>query len=79
MPAELTALIAKNCDAADLKALRLVSRNLWSKTEDHFLSTFFAERTHVYTPDSLKALVAITNNKGLLRKLKRVEFVVWHF
>jgi len=77
LPAELMLAVAGHLSAPDIKAMRLVSKTLCANSEDVFLSTFFTERIHIYTEESLEALVGITSCAGLLRKLTSVDIVFW--
>jgi len=73
-PPEIFDLVCDDVDYHDLKALRL-SRDACAKINDTSLSAYFYQRVHLYTEDSLRALIEIVSRKFLITWLKRVEVV----
>lgn len=72
VPVEIIQEVIKHVDESDLLALRSVTRYLHAETQTFFRKTFFTERCHKATVQSLKVLVDITRHEVFCKDLKTV-------
>jgi hypothetical protein len=71
LPNELFGTIAKDITPESLKALHRVSRRVSAGTSDLYYTTFYATRTHAFTPTGIK----IISSPSLLARISRIEIM----
>jgi hypothetical protein len=75
LPEDTICDIATKVIKDDLPSFRLVSRTLRRCAQDSFVRTFFEQRTHLDTDQSLRNLVNITRDQKLRRLLKPLSIL----
>jgi hypothetical protein len=74
LPNELLSMIAHECDPADLKTLRLVSKLMHQTSTVPFARKYFSRRRFLFTHQSMKALVDITAHPTFAPYLTCITF-----
>lgn len=75
LPVEIISAIAVEANHEDLLAFRLSCKSASASTDNVFINAYFTRRTHVFTEYGLRALLDITAEQRLARKLGYVTIV----
>lgn len=78
LPVEITTLIATELETKEFFSFRLTSKELCSKTFNHFLSRHFSTRYHMLNRPSLRNLLEVSAHPVLGPRLDILEICVDH-